>query len=161
MLRENRDMPDTSADMTRTTSTSKYHSNIKLTWETQSLKSKNCAGMPKHVDRYAWHCNTCKYSGNHQYWPSRHESPNSPTGSTRSCADEMDGLESCPGTLSIHMHVHGDRKSLRRCVKVSECQTYLLGGEITPRWAVRPSKNWTLPGVTWDDQIWPKGVSRM
>ena len=45
--------------------------------------------------------------------------PDPPGGSTRSCTDEADGLKSCPGMLSTHIHVLGDVSSSRMTAIVS------------------------------------------
>ena len=97
-------------------------------------------GHAKHVDRYAWHCNTHKYSGNHQYCPSKPKSPNSPTGSTRSCADKMGGSRAaqvCWASACMRMAIGRAQEGVQRCQK---CQTYLLGGKIAHRRASEARK---------------------
>ena len=43
-----------------------------------------------------------------------------PASSTRSCTEEADGPESCPGMLRARIHVHGDGNGSRRPGNVSE-----------------------------------------
>ncbi|KIM50405.1 hypothetical protein SCLCIDRAFT_1225366 [Scleroderma citrinum Foug A] len=52
--------------------------------------------------------------------PADPKRPDLPDGSTKSCTDKTDGLESCPGTLSIHIHAHGNTNGLRTLTKLSE-----------------------------------------
>ena len=46
------------------------------------------------------------HTQNRRYMCSRLERPNTPGGSTKLSADEVDGLESCPSMLSIHTHMY-------------------------------------------------------
>jgi len=70
--------------------------------------------MHRHVQSVADHANT---AGHTQEIVNIHSAdqkwPDPPGGSTRSCTDEADGLESCPGMLSARIHVLGDVSSLR------------------------------------------------
>ena len=48
------------------------------------------------------------------------ELPYLPSRSTRACIDKADGLESCPGLLSVHIHIHGDADNSKRPAKMAE-----------------------------------------
>ena len=57
------------------------------------------------------------------------EPPDLPDRSTRACIDEADGLESCPGMLSIRIHVQGDAGNWKRPEKMSETLDLLAEGQ--------------------------------
>ena len=60
----------------------------------------------------AWHCRLHDTSGDTQEHVSTRpldpKRPDIPANSMRLCTDETDGLESCLGMLSIHIHMRGD-----------------------------------------------------
>ena len=128
--RGHRDQPgipnrmDTSGDAMQTISTQRdaaklFNSPVKLAgWpindEGKSRNHANTPNMRAGEESVENHANT---AGNTQELSARTadpEPPDIPASSTGSCTEKADGPESCPGTLSARIHVHGDGNGSRR-----------------------------------------------